>query len=73
MINEVIFKIKQDKNLYTFLKYNSYWYEILSMNSNRYKEFIKDFKEKNNLTLSAKINNLSNKISSLSSLFEVIN
>ena len=73
MINEVIFKIKQDRNLYTFLKYNSYWYEILFMNPNRYKDFIKDFKEKNNLTLSAKINNLSNKISFLMSLFEVIN
>ena len=73
MINEVIFKIKQDRNFYTFLKYNSYWYEILSMNPNRYKDFIKDFKEKNNLTLSAKINNLSNKISFLMSLFEVIN
>ncbi len=73
MINEIIFFIKQNKDLYTFLKYNSHWYQILTYHPERYKDFIKDFKEKNHLTLSSKINDLNNKISFLSTLFEVIN
>ena len=44
MINEIIFRIKQDKKLYIYLKYHSYWYYILTYDNEKINEMIKEMK-----------------------------
>ena len=73
MINEVIFQIKQNYELYQYLKYNSDWYKVLTYNPEKINDFIKEYKEKNKLTLNDKISDLNNKVSMISSLLQVIN
>lgn len=44
MINEVILRIKQDKKLYNYLKYHSYWYYIVSYDQEKIKNMINEMK-----------------------------
>ena len=42
-----MFKIKQDKKQYDFLRRNSYWYKYLNRDPNNYGKFIKAYKKNN--------------------------
>lgn len=72
MINEIIFKIKQDKKLYSYLLYHSYWYYILTYNPEKVKDMIQEMKVEYKETSIDKIKDLSNKIQMVSSLLEVL-
>lgn len=72
MINEAIFKIKQDKMLYEYLKYHSYWYKILTRDSNKTKDMINEMKIELKQTSADKIVDLSKKIELLSSFLNLL-
>lgn len=71
MINETIFRIKQDPLLYNYLKYHSYWYKILIRDSNSLSYMVEKMKEEYKLTTKDKIEAINSKIEMVSSLLEV--
>lgn len=72
MINEAVFYIKQDKVLYEYLKYHSYWYKIISRDSNRIKDMIKEMKIELKQTPEDKINDLTKKIELMGSIIDLL-
>ena len=72
MINDIILFIKQDKKLYNYLKYHSYWYKILIYDNSKIKEMINEMKINNKETTKDKIEDLNKKIQMISSLLEVL-
>lgn len=71
MINETIFRIKQDPLLYGYLKYHSYWYKILIRDSTSLGYMVDKMKEEYKLTAKDKIEAINSKIEMVSSLLEV--
>lgn len=72
MINEAIVRIKQDRMLYNYLKYNSYWYKIIRRDSTKVKDLIYSMKKDLKMTSEDKLSQLTNKIQMVSSLLEVL-
>ena len=72
MINDVILRIKQDQKMYNYLKYHSYWYEILTYNPELINDFIREMKKELKETIEDKFIKLSNNIELISSLLDVI-
>ena len=72
MINEVVFRVKQDKKLYNYLKYHSYWYNIITDNPDKVKDMIKEMKKEYKETFEDKLTDLNSKIKYLNSLFELM-
>lgn len=73
MINETIFYIKQNNKLYNYLKYHSYWYYVLTYDSSKIKEMIKEMKIEYKETSEDKIIDLQNKIETIRTFLEVLN
>lgn len=71
MINETIFKIKQNPLLYNYLKYHSYWYKRLIREPSSLNEMISEMKEEYKLTPKDKIEYICQKMNMVSSLLEV--
>lgn len=72
MINEIIFNIKQNRLLYTYLKYNSHWYKILNREPYRLKELEEEMKKEYKLRFEDKITDLGEKIQLVSSFLEIM-
>ena len=72
MINEVIFNIKQDKNLYEYLKYHSYWYKILTRDPTRIKDMIKEMKIELKQTPEDKLKELNKKLEFINSMLQIL-
>lgn len=72
MINEVILNIKQDKKLYEYLKYHSYWYKILTYSPEMIKDMIKEMKIELKDTFEDKLIDLNNKMKYVSSLISLL-
>ena len=72
MINDIIFRIKQDKKLYEYLKYHSYWYKILTYTPEKIKDFIKEMKKELRETTEDKLADLNNKIKYIGSLIDLL-
>ncbi len=71
MINEAILKVKEDRKLYNYLKYHSYWYNIITENPERIKDMIKEMKKELKETFEDKLSDINNKISFIRSLVEL--
>ena len=72
MINEIIFRIKQDRKLYEYLKYHSYWYRILYYNPEKIKDMIKEMKKELKETFEDKLSDLNNKMKYIGSLIDLL-
>ena len=72
MINELMLKIKQDKLLYLYLKYHSYWYEELILDNTKIDLMIKEMKKELKLNPEDKLKDLKGKIDLFSSIIEVL-
>ena len=72
MINDIIYKVKQDRKLYEYLKYHSYWYSILTYDPNSIKQMINEMKKELRDTVEDKIEDFTKKIEMISSLLEVL-
>ena len=59
---DLLLKIKSDPKLYQYLKHHSYWYKTLRRNPNQLTELTEEMKKEYKLTMSDKINDLSNKL-----------
>ena len=73
MINDIFFKIKQNPLLYEYLKYHSYWYEIILNNESSIDNMIDEMKKELKLTATDKLDDLKNKIELISSFLSIIN
>lgn len=71
MINETIFKIKQNQMLYHYLKYHSYWYKRIFRDPTNVDQMINEMKEEYKLTPQDKIETICKKMNMVSSLLEV--
>ena len=71
MINETIFKIKQNRMLYHYLKYHSYWYKRIFRDPTSVDQMINEMKEEYKLTPQDKIETICKKMNMVSSLLEV--
>ncbi len=72
MIDETILRVKQDMNLYTYLKYHSYWYKILKRDKTKLKDMVYEMKKELKIRSEDKLSDLTNKIQMVSSLLEVL-
>ena len=72
MINDIIFEIKNDKKLYNYLKYHSYWYYELTYNPSIVKEMIKEMKEELKETVEDKIEDFSKKITFIENIIDIL-
>lgn len=72
MINEAVFKIKQDSLLYEYLKYHSYWYKLITRDEDSISLMIDEMKKELKITGGDKINDLKNNIEKVSTLLELL-
>lgn len=59
---DILYRIRQDKNMYMYLKYHSYWYKILKREPTMVKIMEKEMKKEFRLTTSDKINDIYKKM-----------
>ena len=59
---DILYKIRQDKNMYMYLKYHSYWYKILKRDPTMVKIMEKEMKKEFKLTTSDKMNDIYKKM-----------
>ncbi|MCI8394449.1 MAG: hypothetical protein HFH86_03090 [Bacilli bacterium] len=64
---EIRVKLKQEKNMYQYLKENSYWVKELNRNSERYSEFVEAMKDLYHLRTTDKISDAIDNIDLISS------
>ena len=69
---DVIYKIKNNKKHYDFLRTHSYWYKYLNRDSNNYKEFISEYKKYNRETTTNKVNDTINNIDMVTNILKVL-
>lgn len=72
MNRDLIYQIRENKNLYLFLKYNSYLYKQILRNEITVKELEKIMKEKTNQTGADKLRNISRKIELANTLLNIL-
>ena len=67
-------KILLDSNINykNYLRYNSYWYKTLIRDENKINDFIKEYKEKNKLRVSDKIESLFDKVNMVTNFINVL-
>ena len=69
---KIRFLLDSNPDYRNYLRMNSYWYKILIRDPNKINDFISEYKEKNKLRTSDKINNMMDKINMVSKLIEVL-
>lgn len=69
---DIIYKIKQNKKHYDYLRSHSYWYKYLNRNSNYYKNFIEEYKKYNRNMTTNKVNDTINNIDMVTNILKII-
>lgn len=69
---DIMYKIKQDKKHYDFLRNNSYWYKYLNRNKDNYKLFLEAYKKYNRNMTTNKVNDTINTIDTVSNILKII-
>ena len=69
---DIIYKIKQNKKHYDYLRSHSYWYKYLNRNSNYYKNFIEEYKKYNREMTTNKMNDTINNIDMVTNILKII-
>ncbi len=72
MINEIMFRIKQNDNLYNYLKYHSNWYLALSRNTSTVNDMLNEMKREYRLRSEDRIEDLTKKLQMVSSILQVL-
>ena len=72
MVLEVQFKIKNDPNLYRYLRENSYWYKALNRDPRNIKQMELEMKKNYKLTTVDKINQIKNSLDIMRSFIDVL-
>lgn len=71
MRSDILLKIRNDPRLENYLKYNSYWYKELLINPDSIRNMESEMKKEYKLTLSDKINNMTQKVEMIRSFMDV--
>lgn len=71
MTIDVQFIIKNNPNIYRYLRENSYWYKYLNRNPLLIKELDKEMKNKYKLTTKDKVEKISHNLDMISQVLEV--
>ena len=71
MINDVIFKLKQNALLYEYLKYHSYWYQVIVDDESKVKDMILEMKKELKNTPEDKLKDLSENLEKVSMLINL--
>lgn len=71
MINETIFMVKQDYNLYQYLKHHSYWYKYLLRDRSSLSKMVEEMKVEYKLTTKDKIERVREKMDMVSTFLQV--
>ena len=66
-----MYKIKQDKKQYDYLRRNSYWYKYLNRDPNNYKIFLETYKKNNRNETTNKVNDTINNIGMVTNMLNV--
>ena len=69
---DTLYKIKQNPNLYQYLKYHSYWYKILNRNPRWIKEMEEEMKKEFKLTPADRINSFGQKIEMFRTFLDIL-
>lgn len=69
---EILYRIKQNPNLYQYLKYHSYWYKILNRNPHLLKEMEDEMKIELKLTPVDRINSFGQKIEMFRTFLDIL-
>lgn len=72
MTLDLQFKIKQNPNLYRYLRENSYWYKELNRNPSSLKQMEQEMKNRYQLTTSDKINQVSKSLEMVRTFMDVL-
>ena len=68
----IIYKIKENKKQYDYLRTHSYWYKLLNRDPKNYKEFLLSFKKYDRSVKTNKINDTINNIDTLTNILKVM-
>ena len=69
---DIIVKIRTDPNVFTYLKYHSYWYKILLRNPDSISDMINEMKKEYKLTTADKLNQINHKLKTIRTFLEVL-
>jgi len=69
--SDILLKIRNDPRLENYLNYNSYWYKELLINPDSIRNMESEMKKEYKLTLSDKINNMTQKVEMIRSFMDV--
>jgi len=69
--SDILLKIRNDPRLENYLKYNSYWYKELLINPDSIRNMESEMKKEYKLTVSDKINNMTQKVEMIRSFMDV--
>ena len=72
MINNSIYYLRQDLKLYEYLKYHSYWIEIITYDESRIKDMIKEMKIELKETIEDKIIDINKRIKLFNEILELM-
>ena len=69
---DIQYKIKNNHNLFKYLKENSSWYKYLNRNKNYLKKFEDEMKERYKLTTKDRIEKIGNGINQVSKIMDIL-
>jgi len=69
---DIIYKIKNNKKHYDFLRTHSYWYKYLNRDSNNYKLFLAEYKKYNREVTTNKVNDTINNLDMMTDILKVL-
>jgi hypothetical protein len=72
MINYSLLRIRNDKTLYNYLKFHSYWYIEILKDSSKIDDMIKEMKDELKLNVEDKLEDLRKKMESFSQIMEIL-
>lgn len=69
---DILYKIKNNKKHYDYLRTHSYWYKYLNRDSNNYKFFISEYKKYSREVTTNKVNDTINNIDMVTNILKVL-
>lgn len=69
---DIMYKIKQDKKHYDYLRSHTYWYKYLNRDRNYYDKFLNAYKKYNRNVTTNKVNDTINNIDMVTNILKVL-
>ncbi len=69
---DIMYKIKQDKKHYDYLRSHTYWYKYLNRDRKNYDKFLNAYKKYNRNVTTNKVNDTINNIDMVTNILKVL-